>query len=657
MNLVLCGPILRRVEFTQVSVFVATRRSCAVTLIVYANNMGKRGAEVGRGKRATIALGDAHGAHAVVVTARPGTALSAGRSYIYELRFNDGGHELGLYDDGVLVDKVSISRDLELLRYPGQAGPGFEVPSSDVARVRVLHGSCRKPHGEGNDALAYADELIANALANPAHDLRPQQLFLTGDQIYADDVDPSLLTALRGFAYGAIGDAEERNELAEHAASLAPGQRAELCKREAKLSSGQSDSHLITLGEFYAMYFFVWSRKPWQSPDSAQARKALAEFETRIEPIQRALANISTYMVWDDHEVTDDWYIRRDWCDAVLGNPLGRRILRNAMTAYAVFQHWGNVPDTFLAGPGAELLASIDGWTGEANKAADLDRLLPIPNHGDALPTPGSKCIDWSWRWIGPVYDVIALDTRTRRAFHRDGVSLMNEVDLDRVLGSPPPREFTIVVSPTPILGVQFIERLQTEAINRGVDPSVFDVEHWANHKGSYNFLLERLLTRSPVLALSGDVHYGFGASLRDRDAVRSRIVNLTSSALHNQPTTGVRELLRFLNLITDQELKSVGIEQGSEAIPSWNHAVGERAYVETLLSHGPRPEVAGVYSEAEGKAVLHETRRRDRSDVTAWANLGDFQLEGHRRLVHRLWYAADRHDQQHAVFWLRSAK
>ena len=60
--------------------------------------------------------------------------------------------------------------------------------------------------------------------------------------------------------------------------------------------------------------------------------------------MRRALANVPTYMVFDDHDVTDDWNLGRAWRDRVFTSPLGRRIVMNALVAYAVFQDWGNDP-------------------------------------------------------------------------------------------------------------------------------------------------------------------------------------------------------------------------------------------------------------------------------------------------------------------------
>ena len=49
-------------------------------------------------------------------------------------------------------------------------------------------------------------------------------------------------------------------------------------------------------------------------------------------------------MIFDDHEITDDWYLNRTWIQRVLSAPLGRAVIRNALTSYVIFQDLGNDP-------------------------------------------------------------------------------------------------------------------------------------------------------------------------------------------------------------------------------------------------------------------------------------------------------------------------
>lgn len=42
-------------------------------------------------------------------------------------------------------------------------------------------------------------------------------------------------------------------------------------------------------------------------------------------------------MIYDDHEVTDDWNMTLDICLKLYGNALGRRVVKNALVAYSLF--------------------------------------------------------------------------------------------------------------------------------------------------------------------------------------------------------------------------------------------------------------------------------------------------------------------------------
>ena len=75
--------------------------------------------------------------------------------------------------------------------------PSFVAPPATLDLVRLAHASCRKPNGPGYDALAWLDDRIEDTLGSAD---RPQQLFLTGDQIYGDDVAACLLPMLSSIA-------------------------------------------------------------------------------------------------------------------------------------------------------------------------------------------------------------------------------------------------------------------------------------------------------------------------------------------------------------------------------------------------------------------------------------------------------------------------
>lgn len=136
----------------------------------------------------------------------------------------------------------------------------------------------------------------------------------------------------------------------------------------------------MTFGEYVLMYVFVWSDVLWREgppeylelppesiPSAPGARRkresefakdavALARFRDSLPIVRKALANVPTYMIIDDHEVSDSTNLDKRWCRDVYGSALGVRIVTNATLAYALCQHWGNVPEQFEVGAGQELL-------------------------------------------------------------------------------------------------------------------------------------------------------------------------------------------------------------------------------------------------------------------------------------------------------------
>ena len=67
--------------------------------------------------------------------------------------------------------------------YDGLPLPSIFLPTRVT---NLLHGSCRKMHGPGEDALPIADDVLGETATNL--EKRPAMFFMTGDQIYSDDV-------------------------------------------------------------------------------------------------------------------------------------------------------------------------------------------------------------------------------------------------------------------------------------------------------------------------------------------------------------------------------------------------------------------------------------------------------------------------------------
>ena len=203
LPVILIGPILRRVEPRSVSVFVATSKAAAIELLIYdgivdADNPPAVHASANARTIAVLA-----NFHATVVTASIDGAdvLQPGHRYSYNLRVTlDGGAAQSLKDLGLLTDSElpayfsgpgdpdqrTAPIDVTAIGYADGQLPSFVTCPATLDDLVLVHASCRKPHGQGNPALQYIDDLIDDL--HGADTGRPQMMFLTGDQIYADDV-------------------------------------------------------------------------------------------------------------------------------------------------------------------------------------------------------------------------------------------------------------------------------------------------------------------------------------------------------------------------------------------------------------------------------------------------------------------------------------
>ena len=599
LPLVLAGPIVRRVEPRSVSVWVALKQSCLVTLRVYTRDAAsERLTAVMRGTRRTIRVGDHM--HIVVVTAvslSEAAALPSGRLYYYDLFFapwqdvatgvaapvSPGAvaeadvpeSGLRLHSPGMLSSASSIADDDEVRRlvYRGHPLPGFVLPPDDIDSLRIFHGSCRKAHGDGHDALSALDMALATA-ADDAHE-RPQLLFLTGDQIYADDVAMPLLPALTDAGdYLLSGNQDEILPLVEQPArAFGPGRRTAIVRDLARLTTIKPASHLLSRAEYLVMYLFAWSDVLWPDafpavdvlwqsgePPATSEREhetaaytahadLLARFRSTLPQVRRALANISTLMIFDDHDMTDDWYLDGAWCRNVLGSPLGRRIVRNGLFAYALCQGWGNDPAQFAGANDSALLAALDAWRGdEADAAAGvISGLLGLADgfSGEGELAHSPRALQWHYRIERPGYIVTVLDTRTRREYPHSELPprLLSSSALAEQI-PPSSAEMSIVVSPTPVLGVSFLERFQAfNALHS--DNYAFDREAWSLDRATYQHLLAALSKLRRAVILSGDVHYGFTSTLEywSAEGESAKLIDFTSSSLCN-PTDGVHKAM-----------------------------------------------------------------------------------------------------------------
>ncbi len=578
--LILCGPMLRRVEEQSVSVFVALASPRDVTLTLYDGN-DTSGREIGKQTTSTMAFGKY--LHAVVVTlSLTNEKLVGGKLYGYNLTFKGTNRPEDVASWGNAADlSPPLTGNSMNLGYETGKLPAFAYCPTDINQLKVIHASCRKPHGERDDLLPTLDDYIKARYLLPYE--RPHQLFLTGDQIYADDVNDLMLSMLTPFGDMLLGlDSPEQLRVSgsdQPASALLPGERAQIINNEALFSTREGKSHLMSLGEFFAMYLFVWSEHVWPSklPDFATVypnieklkdiaasrdyylrrlkffepvTSQIVGFRKRIGEVRRALANVPTYMIFDDHEVSDDWNLHSKNFINFRSNPLGERILINALSAYTVFQAWGNNPAYFQTGqPGKRLLDLISSRSLNHSTLPDgtiiydeLKRLL-IPNLDEGYS------IQWDYVIEAPSHRAIVLDTRTRRDFVKktqesiDPPNLMSVDEIQRQIPQLPlSTKFlvTLLISPPPVFGLPLMERF----VQQKLAPETADRETWAveGRPEIFEELLKQLAPLERVVILSGDVHYAFSIEVkyqnrRTTPQKTSAFVQLVASSLKNEDT------------------------------------------------------------------------------------------------------------------------
>ncbi|MBT2644127.1 hypothetical protein J7I80_17930 [Bacillus sp. ISL-41] len=472
--------------------------------------------------------------------------------------------------------------------------PSFTI-NHESEPDNLLYGSCRKPHGQGDDAFFAADVLVENKHLNLTE--RPNALFLMGDQIYADDVADPLLPIITELGKELVGDSErdKLNELIPK--NLIPrlhqvNGRQFLIEHLANFSTRKGDNHLIAFGEYAAMYLFSWSPEIWdyihenelllsfqqlkkreklhlKLENDKKRKKELSRLEARYEEqmdnvrdfvvslsaARRLMANTPTYMIFDDHDMTDDWNISHKWTSAVSDSSLGKYIIGNGLAAYWLFQGWGNEPDNF-----------------DREFAKEVKSYLTSSSIDSAANKNGLNHL-WdfhSWHFIAPTNPkTVFLDTRTQREFdpRPEAVklgSLIEETTRTPLLISEAGWENISqkllqsgwrsqtplnIVSPTPFYGMGLVESF----LHKYVYPfkvlgfpvqTTFDFDGWKYNGKGFHAFISQVANWDPAysILLSGDVHFSSSvkSNVQFHSGGKQSFYQFTSSPIHNESFTGL---------------------------------------------------------------------------------------------------------------------
>jgi hypothetical protein len=348
---------------------------------------------------------------------------------------------------------------------------------------------------------------------------------------------------------------------------------------DVKFTTEDGEGHLLGLGEYCAMYLMVWGpncwdtyaldkleNEPWSwdtisGLDTRKNGSLVRDMHRSLKAVRRALANVPTYMMFDDHDVTDDWNMNEIWYRRVSKSVPGRRVVANALAAYWLFQGWGNDPDHFdeksfvnvIRDYCAHLLKRKNDnvYPGTDVAVAFVDLLWNYHDWHFAVPTtPLTLFADMRTKrelydeYVGPMLIKPAALNKLRKVAYDAGYSD----------GAP-----VTIISSAPVFNIAGLDMGQT--MRRKTDWVVpvkevdLDWEQWSNNpvkKAEFLRYLIDKLQPSYIVFLSGEVHFGLTAAvdyyldtpmeslLRKKKITYarnrcSRIIQLTSSALKNE--------------------------------------------------------------------------------------------------------------------------
>ena len=263
---VIAGPILRRVVAEEVVWWLVTTTPDKISLkvsldtndqLLPVNNQTVSQRCTTLGQRCFIQW----------LTWQPAPPLSHGSRIYYDFWINDG------------QQNTPLSERLPYLRYPNETSLSFLF---DLNIHEILHGSCRKPHYNSDDALLAVDQRLSLSIHTPSNHpphRAPNFLLMTGDQVYIDDVagptlygihqvinllglyDEKLLGAQVTSGSELYRDKRtlyRRHELLPHSTDgFTISQYFLGGIRKPIFTTTHGDNHLITLAEMLAMYLLV----------------------------------------------------------------------------------------------------------------------------------------------------------------------------------------------------------------------------------------------------------------------------------------------------------------------------------------------------------------------------------------------------------------
>jgi hypothetical protein len=376
--------------------------------------------------------------------------------------------------------------------------------------VRVAFGSCRwaAPPSDASHDPVGPDALntLAHTLAASPDARRPDVLVLLGDQVYADETSTETRRWLA-----------TRRDLSEP-----PGDQ------------------VADYEEYTRLYY-----ESWLDPE-----------------VRWLLSTVPSCMIFDDHDVIDDWNTSEAWLNRMRARPWWRERILSGLMSYWVHQHLGNLSPAELAADGlyAAVRDTEDG----------TEALRAFAARADADPA----YTRWSYRRdFGPVR-LLMVDTRGARVLGEGTRAMVEDKELawvrQQALDGAGTYDHLLIGSSLPWLLPHFVHdveawnasvcggrrgarwaRVGEDLRQRG------DLEHWAAFPASFDALTGLIAevgdgagAPATISVLSGDVHHAYIAepdwSRWPGGGPASQVRQLTCSPVHNSIHASIRLGFRF---------------------------------------------------------------------------------------------------------------
>lgn len=340
------------------------------------------------------------------------------------------------------------------------------------------------------------------------------------------------------------------------------------------------------------------------------------------------MSTVPTAMIFDDHDIRDDWNTSASWRAEMKEKPWWRDRIRAGLASYWVYQHLGNLTPAEL-GEDEDyqrlLAADVDCWPHLAELADRADEEVD-----------GNKGVRFSYRWDLGRSRLIMIDSRNGRILDSGQRMMVGEHEFGwvqtQVADGLGELDHLMLASSVPWLMPPALGDL--EAVNeRNAGRSglrgrlaektrqALDFEHWPAFYSSFSRLAELIHSvaghpRGPatVNVLSGDVHHSYAARVEwaGESAPPVTVHQLVCSPVNNYVPLFVKPVFTLAWTRPAANLARWWARlHGVPPVPlSWSNTCGPLFgnTIATLLLDGRSAEV--LFEQPRGTAALVEVGR-----------------------------------------------